>query len=143
MKPECVRYNCAVDAAMSVIEGRWKCTILCMLYKKGIMRFSELQKDIGDITSRILSKQLKELEADHMITRSIDSTGKLKVDYRLTAKGESIIPLLADLAEWGARNQCIQLITVSDTAPDSVRWRSGPHIQYSALQSIRRFDHGI
>lgn len=119
MKPECVRYNCAVDAAMSVIEGRWKGTILCMLHMNGAMRFSELQRSIGDVTSRILSKQLKELEADHMIARSVDSSGKLKVEYSLTAKGDSILPILADLAEWGARNQCMQLISIADAGPDS------------------------
>lgn len=118
MKPEYARYNCAVDAAMEVIEGRWKGTILCMLHMNGAMRFSELQRNIGDVTSRILSKQLKELEADHMITRSIDSAGKLKVEYALTAKGESILPILADLAEWGIRNQCVQLISISDVGLD-------------------------
>ena len=81
MNPQSARYNCSIDAAMSVIEGRWKGTIICMLANDGTLRFSELQRKIGEITSRILSKQLKELEADGMITRHVIPDGKVKVEY--------------------------------------------------------------
>ncbi len=104
------RVNCAIDATMSVIEGRWKGTILCMLFKNGKMRFSELQKDIGEITSRILTKQLKELEEDGMLRRDVDTSGKIKVEYSLTERGMSIMPVLYSMAEWGARNQFVQVI---------------------------------
>lgn len=110
MTPQNARYNCCIDAAMSVIEGRWKGTIICMLAMNGTMRFSELQRKIGEITSRILSKQLKELEADGMICRDVVTGGKLKVEYSLTDKGCSIIPVLKSLGEWGAMHQCIQVI---------------------------------
>lgn len=109
MNPQSARYNCSIDAAMSVIEGRWKGTIICMLANDGTLRFSELQRKIGEITSRILSKQLKELEADGMITRHVIPDGKVKVEYTLTENGKSIIPVLASLAEWGAMHQCIQV----------------------------------
>ncbi|MBQ8643536.1 MAG: helix-turn-helix transcriptional regulator [Candidatus Methanomethylophilaceae archaeon] len=114
MENENIRYDCAVDAAMSVIEGRWKVTILCLLTHNGPMRFSELQKVIGKISSRILTKQLKELEADHMITRNVDSEKGVKVCYELTSKGMSIIPILKDLAMWGLNNQFITPIVPSD-----------------------------
>ena len=104
------RFNCAIDATMSVIEGRWKGTILCMLAINGPMRFSELQKSIGEITSRILTKQLKELEEDGMIRREVDTSGKIKVEYSLTDRGHSILPVLYSMAEWGARNQFVQII---------------------------------
>ncbi len=110
MSPQNARYNCSIDAAMSVIEGRWKGTIICMLYMDGTLRFSELQKKIGEITSRILSKQLKELESDGMVTRTVVPDGKVKVEYSLTPKGRSIVPVLSSLAEWGAQHQCIQVI---------------------------------
>lgn len=112
-----IRYNCAIDAAMSVIEGRWKGTILCMLCLNGPMRFSELQKSIGEVTSRILSKQLRELEADCMIDRHADASGKLKVVYSLTEKGESVLPVLKSIAEWGLRNQCIQVVVPAAEDP--------------------------
>ena len=58
------RFNCSLDAAMSVIEGRWKPTIICLLAQNGSMRFNELLNKIGEVSSRMLSKQLKELEAE-------------------------------------------------------------------------------
>lgn len=109
MKADISRYNCCIDAAMSVIEGRWKGTIICMLAKDGPLRFSELQKNIGEITSRILTKQLKELEEDGMVMRTVQSDGKVKVYYSLTQRGNSVIPVLECLARWG-RDQMIQVI---------------------------------
>lgn len=116
MKPQYARYNCALDAAMSVIEGRWKCTIICMLAANGPLRFSELQKMIGEITSRTLSKQLKELENDGMIYRKVSSEGKVKVEYSLTDRGRSIIPVLEQLARWGIANQCMQVIVPKESS---------------------------
>ena len=116
MKPQYARYNCALDAAMSVIEGRWKCTIICMLAANGPLRFSELQKMIGEITSRILSKQLKELENDGMVYRKVSSEGKVKVEYSLTDRGRSIIPVLEQLARWGIANQCMQVIVPKESS---------------------------
>ena len=113
------RVNCAIDATMSVIEGRWKGTILCMLFKNGKMRFSELQKDIGEITSRILTKQLKELEEDGMLRRDVDTSGKIKVEYSLTERGMSIMPVLYSMAEWGARNQFVQIIVPQSEEAES------------------------
>ncbi len=104
------RYDCAVDAAMSVIEGRWKTTILCMLAKDGDMRFTELQRRIGGVTPRILSKQLKELESDGMVRRNVSQEGRPKVTYSVTGKGESICPILAQLAAWGMENQMVSVI---------------------------------
>ncbi len=101
---------CPVNAAMSVIEGRWKPTILCMLSRNGGMRFSELQRRIGGITSRMLSKQLKELESDGMVGRSVSPSGKLKVTYSITAKGESICPILIELSKWGVEHQMAEVI---------------------------------
>ena len=104
------RFNCAIDATMSVIEGRWKGTILCMLAINGPLRFSELQKSIGEITSRILTKQLKELEGDRMIRRNASTEGKIKVEYSLTDRGWSIIPVLKVIGEWGLNNQFVNII---------------------------------
>lgn len=72
-------YNCAIYATMSIIGGRWKGTIICMLGQHGTLRFSELKMMIGDITSRILTKQLRELERDGMISRNVSCSGKIKV----------------------------------------------------------------
>lgn len=112
-----VRYDCCLDAAMAVIEGRWKGTILCKLMLQGPLRFSELQREIRDVSSRILSKQLKELEEDGMITRVVCDDRKLKVTYSLTEKGLSIMPMLKELAEWGALNQMVRVILPDGVSP--------------------------
>lgn len=105
------RFNCSVDTAMSVIEGRWKCTIICLLATNGEMRFSELMKTIGEVTSGILTRQLKELESDGMVRRRVDASGKVKVFYSLTDRGRSVLPVIHALAEWG-RAQMIQVIVL-------------------------------
>lgn len=118
------RYNCCIDVTMSVIEGRWKCTILCMLFRNGPMRYSELQRKISDISSRILSKQLKELERDGMIDRVVTSDRKLCVTYELTGKGRTIIPLMTSMAEWGARYQMMRVVLPDGLAENTVSERS-------------------
>lgn len=122
MQLDYARYNCCIDAAMSVIEGRWKGTILCMLSKDGPLRFSELQKKIGDVTSRILTKQLKELESDGMVMRNVMSEGRVMVYYSLTARGESMLPVLLSLAQWGRDNMFIDVIvpTIHECKPSGM-----------------------
>ena len=78
------------------------------------MRFSELQKNIGNVTARILTKQLKELMDDGMAFKD-DSEDKSAKVYRLTEKGLSICPILVDLAKWGAEHQLIEVIVPEDT----------------------------
>ncbi|GEM_PF-543195 len=145
-----IRYDCCVDAAMAVIEGRWKCTILCMLYRDGPMRYSELQRSIGEVSSRILSKQLKELESDGMIERTVGNEKKLCVIYELTEKGRSILPILADLAGWGARHQMMQIITtvsddqnISDKESRMVSPNRRPRCFYRSLPFREWSFHGI
>lgn len=106
------RFNCALDAAMSVIEGRWKPTIICLLALNGSMRFNELLNRIGEVSSRMLSKQLKELETDAIVSRTVDDHGALKVSYSLTDRGMSLIPVLRELARWGAENQFRTLVEI-------------------------------
>ena len=119
-----VRYDCCIDAAMSVIEGRWKCTILCLLFKEGPMRYVELQRRIGEISSRILSKQLKELEEDGMILRTVGPDRKISVTYSLSSKGMSVLPALKALAEWGARYQMMQVIVPTDSVSERLPVRA-------------------
>ncbi len=103
------KQDCPVDAAMAVIEGRWKSTIICLLARSGGMRFSELQKSIGNVTARILAKQLKELEGDGMVCRGAPGSKSAGV-YLITEKGASICPILVELAKWGAEHQMVNVI---------------------------------
>ncbi len=109
------RYDCAIDAAMSVFEGRWKPVILCLLAMNGPMRFNQLLKGIDGISARILTKQLRELENDGVIERKVDTESSLKVEYSLTKRGESLMPVMKNIAEWGLENMFSNMVTIDTT----------------------------
>jgi DNA-binding HxlR family transcriptional regulator len=98
------RYDCAADATMSVIEGRWKTTILCLLVSHGTLRFSEIRKKIPPISPRILTKQLRELESDGIVDRVVSGERSSRVEYSMTERGRSLGPVLECLAKWGIAN---------------------------------------
>ena len=93
-------YPCSTSLTMKYIGGKWKAVILIHLIEK--KRYSELRKECKVITERTLSLQLKEMEEDGLITRTVHtSKPPLKVDYELTSFGRTLIPLLRSIAEWG------------------------------------------
>lgn len=100
--------NCSVDAAMDVIGGKWKADILYALYFEGPKRFNQIMKEKRGISSRILSKQLKELENDEMISRSNGPDAANATFYAITSKGKSVIPILRMLDDWGKQNNTRQ-----------------------------------
>jgi DNA-binding HxlR family transcriptional regulator len=91
-------YPCGTSLTMKFIGGKWKAVILIRLLEK--KRYSELRKEIPSVTERTLSLQLKELESDGLISRTV-YTGKppIKVDYGLTHFGRSLIPLLNAISQ--------------------------------------------
>ncbi|MGO4293887.1 winged helix-turn-helix transcriptional regulator [Chitinophaga sp. RAB17] len=94
-------YHCAMDITMDYIGGKWKSVILWYLRKK-TMRFSELRQHIPDITEKMLSLQLKALEADGLIQRtSFGAKPPLRVEYALTPFGETLTGPLEAIARWG------------------------------------------
>ncbi len=109
-----LRYDCAVDATMSVIEGKWKTTIICLLARHETLRFSELRRKIPPISPRILTKQLRELTADGVVKRDEAGEGSLKVEYSLTDRGRSLRPILEGLVGWGLENMFIKVIEIDD-----------------------------
>jgi len=85
---------------MKYIGGKWKAAILRELIKK--KRYNELRKELPLVTERTISLQLKELEEDGLISRTVyTSKPPLKVEYELTEFGKTLIPLLNAIAEWG------------------------------------------
>ncbi|MCD7034294.1 helix-turn-helix transcriptional regulator [Metabacillus sp. GX 13764] len=90
---------------MSVIGGKWKMLILYLLSENQVMRFNEIKNRIGTITFKTLSTQLKELEAAGMVNRKEYPQIPPKVEYSLTHKAETILPILEQLCEWGEENQ--------------------------------------
>ena len=94
------KFCCPVGAAINEIGGKWKHPILWALNKKKL-RFNEIDKILPDVSQRILTKQLHELEQDNLINRKVYAEVPPKVEYTLTTKGKSVIPILDMLCEWG------------------------------------------
>lgn len=94
-------YHCPVEAALDVIGGKWKPLILWALGDR-IMRFSELQKALPGVNTKMLTKQLRELEEDGVITRTVYPEVPPRVEYAITEFGRTLIPILQALCNWGA-----------------------------------------
>ena len=87
--------------ALSVIGGKWKMQILFWLWKNEIMRYGEIKKALGAVTHKMLSSKLKELESDGLIYRQEYPGVPPKVEYYLTEKGMSLMPVLRTICQWG------------------------------------------
>ncbi len=95
------KYPCCTSVTMGIIGGKWKTVILFYLIE-GKLRYSELRKKMGTVTERTLSLQLQQLQEDGVIKREVFSTKPpLKVEYSLTEFGETLIPILKSIADWG------------------------------------------
>lgn len=92
------------EYALGLIGGKWKLNILFWLWKKEVMRYGELKKALGSITHKMLSNQLKELEADSLIIRHEYPQVPPKVEYYLSPKGQTLMPILKNLCAWGEEN---------------------------------------
>ncbi len=93
-------FHCALDITMNYIGGKWKTVVLWYLRKEA-KRFSELKRHIPEITEKMLSIQLKQLEKDGIVSRKVYAEVPPKVEYCLTEEGKSLIPLLEEMASWG------------------------------------------
>ncbi len=91
---------CPLRTTLRIIGGKWKPLIIQQL-KGEIKRFGELQKLLPDITKQMLTKNLRALEQDGMIIRKVYPVVPPKVEYRLSERGESLLPILDDMADWG------------------------------------------
>lgn len=90
---------------LSLINGKYKMTILYTLMEFGVVRFNEMKKYIGGISYKTLNLTLKELEADRLVNRKEYPQIPPKVEYSLTERGKSLIPILDGMCEWGDKNR--------------------------------------
>lgn len=95
--------GCSVEAAISLIDGKWKCVILFQLLR-GTLRFNEIRRRVPGVTQRMLTNQLRELEADGLILRRVYAEVPPKVEYSLSPLGRSMEPVLVALKGWGDAN---------------------------------------
>lgn len=93
--------NCSMTLAMQVIGGKWKLLLLNAIRKECPMRFGELRRKMIGITHATLTAQLRELEADCVIERKVYAESPPKVEYKLTALGKQLIPVMQALCDWG------------------------------------------
>lgn len=92
--------GCSVEAAIGLIDGKWKSVILFHLMA-GTLRFNEIRRHIPNVTQRMLTNQLRELEADGLIDRKVYAQVPPKVEYSLSELGHSMSPVLLALKQWG------------------------------------------
>ncbi|MCB2294662.1 helix-turn-helix transcriptional regulator [Clostridium algoriphilum] len=97
--------KCSISYTLSVVGGRWKWLILYKLFKNNILRYGEIKKTIPSITHKMLSKELKDLQSSKLIYRQEYCQIPPKVEYSLTEKGTTLIPILLVMAEWGEENR--------------------------------------
>jgi len=90
-------------AALEVIGGKWKGLIIYHLLS-GTLRFGELNKRLGDVTQRTLTRQLRELETDGLVKREVYAVVPPKVEYSLTKSGSKLEPIIQGLRQWGVEN---------------------------------------
>lgn len=95
-------YHCTVEATLDVIGGKWKPLILWAL-GDSVMRFGELQRGLPGVNAKMLTKQLRELEEDGVITRTVYPEVPPRVEYSITDFGKTLIPILQALCTWGAQ----------------------------------------
>jgi len=91
---------CPTEVALEVVGGKWKLVILEHLVG-GVQRFGQLQRALPAVTARMLTRQLRELEADQLVRRTVYPQVPPKVEYSLTEVGRSLEPVLSQLRAWG------------------------------------------
>jgi DNA-binding HxlR family transcriptional regulator len=90
--------------ALDIFNGKWKIAIMCSLNERK-KRFKELQRDIGDITGKMLSKELKDLEINELVRRTVLDTKPVTVEYELTSYGGSLEKVITELVNWGSKHR--------------------------------------
>src|ERR1041385_9178168 len=100
---ECTRAILPVRDALDILSGKWKLPIIIAL-SFGNMRFSQLAKQINGITDKMLSKELRELEMNQLVKRTVYDAVPVVVEYSMTSYGKSLEKVIDELAKWGMQH---------------------------------------
>jgi DNA-binding HxlR family transcriptional regulator len=100
--------ECPINYTLALIGGKWKQAILFVIYQNEVIRYNTLKKALLTITHKTLSQQLKELETSGIVNRKQYNVMPPKVEYSLTEKGKTLIPILEVMAQWGEENRLIE-----------------------------------
>ena len=96
--------DCSLKKVIDIVGGKWKIMILCVIDYMEVVRYGELNRAIHGITNTMLANSLKELEADGLVERKQYDEMPVRVEYNLTDKAKSLIPILMELKKWGEEN---------------------------------------
>lgn len=102
MREKIANENCPVAATLHLIGGKYKALLLWHLSGK-VLRFNELRRLVPEATAKMLTQQLRELERDGLILRRVYPVVPPKVEYSLSARGESLFPILQAMYDWGSK----------------------------------------
>ena len=112
LKPD---IRCPLEYGLELFGGKWKSRILCVLAAQNVLRYSELRAEMSNITDAVLAATLKALMVDDMISRRTYDEIPPRVEYALTEKGRSVVPILQSICQWSgifykedAKNQMTQ-----------------------------------
>ncbi len=97
-------FNCEKELTLSIISGKWKITIIYYLGTEGTLRFSEIKRLFPKITHKVLTTQIRELEEDGIVHRKVFAEVPPRVEYSLTELGQSLIPIVLAMYDWGKEN---------------------------------------
>ena len=100
---------CPLEYGLDIFGGKWKSRIICVLSAHSVMRYNELRKELANITDAVLAAMLKELIADEFISRKQYNEIPPKVEYSLTEKGQSVLPILQSICLWSRQQTKDQL----------------------------------
>ena len=98
--------TCPLNRALGLIGGKWKMQILCSLHNNGTSRYNALRKSLDGVSNTVLSAALKELEQDGLVARQEYLEVPVLVEYSLTARAETLMPILDRLADWSMAELC-------------------------------------
>ena len=97
--------SCPVRDVLARLGDKWSILVLMTLHANGVMRFNEIRRTIGDISQRMLTVTLRSLERDGLIRRELFAEVPPRVEYRLSPRGESLLPHLFSLVEWAQQHK--------------------------------------
>ena len=96
--------GCGLKKVIDIVGGKWKIMILCVIDKDEVVRYGELRRAVYGITNTMLAQSLREMESDGMVIRKQYDEMPVRVEYTLSEKAKSLIPILLELKKWGENN---------------------------------------
>ena len=96
--------GCGLKKVIDIVGGKWKIMILCIIDRDEVVRYGELKRAVFGITNTMLAQSLKQLENDGLVIRRQYDEMPVRVEYTLSKKAESLIPILLQLKKWGESN---------------------------------------